>query len=212
MMSNNIEIPDGFIVFISGVPGVGKTTISYELLKKCNRFRIIEETDLVREILRGYNDYLKIKFGNDITFLLNRINITDHNKLLSLKEAKLQSEIMKNSFEHIIKRQQRKGIPTIINGVHIIPEVLLDIAENITFINLFVTNENILQERIEKRNPSSYMLSHIPFIFQTNNDLYVSTKNLMSEAYNVFNVNVTDLSISETIEEIISCIGMIQKS
>lgn len=26
-----LEIPKGLIVFISGVPGVGKTTISYEL-------------------------------------------------------------------------------------------------------------------------------------------------------------------------------------
>ena len=63
---NNYEsmIPDGLIVFISGVPGVGKTTISYELLKNIGKFRIIEETDLVREILRGYNNYLKLKFGS----------------------------------------------------------------------------------------------------------------------------------------------------
>ena len=55
--SNNveIEIPDGFIGFISGAPGVGKTTISYELSKRVCVFRIIEKTNLVREILRGYN-------------------------------------------------------------------------------------------------------------------------------------------------------------
>ena len=55
LVQNNyecFEIPEGFIVFISGVPGVGKTTISYELLKRCNSFRIIEETDLIREVLR----------------------------------------------------------------------------------------------------------------------------------------------------------------
>jgi len=27
----NDELPKGFIVFISGVPGVGKTTVSYEM-------------------------------------------------------------------------------------------------------------------------------------------------------------------------------------
>ena len=55
-MNNKIEevrIPDGFVVFISGVPGVGKTTISYELLKKRAEFRIVQETDLIREVLRG---------------------------------------------------------------------------------------------------------------------------------------------------------------
>ena len=50
--SNNI-IPDNLIIFVSGVPGMGKTTISYELLKKFSKFRIIEETDLIREILTG---------------------------------------------------------------------------------------------------------------------------------------------------------------
>ena len=29
-------IPDNLVVFICGVPGMGKTTISYELLKKLN--------------------------------------------------------------------------------------------------------------------------------------------------------------------------------
>ena len=211
-MSNNIEItlPDGFIVFISGVPGVGKTTISYELLKKYNKFRIIEETDLIREILRGYNEYLTIKFGDDITFALDKINITDHNKLLSLDEAKTQCKIMKSSYEHIIKRQQRKGISSIINGVHIIPEILINIAENIVFINLYVTNENKIQERIKKRNPNSYMLTYIPFIFQTNNDLYAITKKLIPKFKNVFNVNVTDLDVNETVQEIVNCIRKMQ--
>ena len=36
-------IPDNLVVFICGVPGMGKTTISYELLKKYDKFRIIEE-------------------------------------------------------------------------------------------------------------------------------------------------------------------------
>ena len=60
-------IPEGFVLFISGVPGVGKTTISYELLKKINAFRIIEETDLIREILLGYNEYLRTEFNNQQT-------------------------------------------------------------------------------------------------------------------------------------------------
>lgn len=210
-MSNNIEIiPDGFIVFISGVPGVGKTTISYELLKKYNKFRIIEETDLIREVLRGYNEFLNLKFGTDIMFALDKINITDHNKLLSLDEAKTQCKIMKSSFKNIIKRQQRKGIASIINGVHIIPEILIDIAENIVFINLYVTNENKIKERIKKRNPNSYMLSYIPSIFQTNNDLCANTKELIPKYNNVFNVNVTDLDESETVEVIINCIRKMQ--
>ena len=214
-MLNNHEIiqptviPDGFIVFISGVPGVGKTTISYELLKRYNKFRIIEETDLTREILRGYNEYLKSEFGNRIDALLEKVRITDHTKLLSIDEAKEQCEIMKNSFEKIVDRQQRKGIASIINGVHVIPEVLNGIADNhnIIYLNLYVTNECVLYERIVNRNPTSYMLKHIDFIFQTNNNLYFNTSKLTSKTSHIFNIDVTHINIEDTIKEVINCIA-----
>lgn len=208
-INQNITIPDGLIIFISGVPGMGKTTISYELLKRINKFRIIEETDLIREVLRGYNDYLKFEFGNQLDFVFDKIQITDHTKLLSFEEAKLQCKTMKCSFKKIVARQQRKGIATIINGVHVIPEILNDIAKNnnIIFINLYVTNEYEIYKRISKRDSNSYMLEHIPFIFQTNNELYLNTEKISLKYHNIFNVNVTNLSIDNTVKKIISCIN-----
>ena len=208
-MKNNLEITisNGLVVFISGVPGVGKTTVSYELLKRYEQFRIIEETDLIREILRGYNDYLKTSLGDEINPMINTIEISDHNKLLSLEDAKVQCKIMKKSFEEIVKRQQRKGINTIINGVHIIPELLFNISKYIVFINLYVTDERIIKERIKNRNPDSYMLDFIPFIYKTNIELYNSTKEIALKTNNVFNLNVTDLDINQTLAEIQRCIS-----
>lgn len=138
-----INIPGGLILFISGVPGVGKTTISYELLKRIEQFRIIEETDLMRDILRGYNDFLTKEFGSRASIIFDSIKISDHNKLLTLDEAKAQCRIMKNSIEQIVLRQQRKSIATIINGVHIIPEILQEITSysNVIFINLYISDE-----------------------------------------------------------------------
>ena len=210
----NVDIPDGFVVFISGVPGVGKTTISYELLKKFDKFRIIEETDLIREVLRGYNKYLINEYGNRIDFIFDKINITDHTKLLSLNEAIEQCNFMKNSFEEIISRQQRKGIASIINGVHVIPEILNGIGENhnIIYINLYVNNEHELHQRILNRNPTSYMLNHIPFIFNTNNELYSSTDKLVQKTSHIFNIDVTNLSIDATIKEITYCIYNVIKN
>lgn len=206
---NEEIVPDGLIIFISGVPGMGKTTISYELLKHFSKFRIIEETDLIREVLRGYNDYLKNEFGNQMDFIFDKIHITDHKKLLSFEEAKFQCQIMKQSFKQILSRQQRKGIATIINGVHVIPEVLMDIAEskNLIFINLYVTNEHEIYKRISKRDSTSYMLEHIPFIFQTNKDLHFSTEKISLEYPNIFNIDVTELSIDNTIKKIVDCIN-----
>lgn len=206
---NEEIVPDGLIIFISGVPGMGKTTISYELLKHFSKFRIIEETDLIREVLRGYNDYLKNEFGNQMDFIFDKIHITDHKKLLSFEEAKVQCQIMKQSFKQILSRQQRKGIATIINGVHVIPEILMDIAEskNLIFVNLYVTNEHEIYKRISKRDSTSYMLKHIPFIFQTNKDLHFSTEKISLEYPNIFNIDVTELSIDNTIKKIVDCIN-----
>lgn len=209
METNNLFIPDGFIVFVSGVPGVGKTTISYELLRRFDKFRIIEETDLIRETLRGYNEFIKSEFGDLGNSIFNKIQITDHTKLLTFDEAKEQCTIMKHSFEQIIARQQRKGIPTILNGVHIIPEVLNGIAQNqnVIYINLYVTNKETIYNRIVNRNPSSYMLNDIPLIFQTNNDLFESTEKLIKNGNKLFNnIDVTFLKIDDTINAIKECI------
>ena len=40
-INQELIIPDGLIVFISGVPGVGKTTISYEILKKIEKGHVM---------------------------------------------------------------------------------------------------------------------------------------------------------------------------
>mgnify|MGYP000066168889 FL=1 len=203
------RVPDGFIVFISGVPGVGKTTTSYELLRRCKEFRIIEETDLIREVLRGYNAYLGSQFPQLSSEIGEKIKITDHTKLLSLSEAKQQCEIMLSSFEYIVVRQQRKGIPSIINGVHVIPEILNGLANNhnIIYINLYVNSEQELYKRLVNRNPQSYMLEHIPLIFKTNVDLYCSTTNLTNDTPYLFNnIDITNMSVDETLSEIIKLI------
>jgi len=204
----NHKIPNGFIVFISGVPGVGKTTISYNLLKKYNEFRIIEETDLIREILRGYNEYLieNYKFAQNLS---SDITITDHKKLLTLNEAIVQCNHMKKSLEKIIERQQRKGISTIVNGVHIIPSVLNGIAnnKNVIFINLYLENEHDIYTRILNRDPNSYMLNHTDMINSTNKDLCEDTEKLQKQYPYLFNnINITNLSIEETIELVMNCI------
>ena len=200
-----IEIPEGFIVFISGVPGVGKTTISYELLKRFNTFRIIEETDLIREVLRGYNSFLNQEFPKQSYDILSKVKITDHTKLLSLEEAIQQCNIMRSSFESIVDRQKRKGISSIINGVHIVPETLNGLAENrnVIYINLYVTNEHALYNRLFNRNPESYMINHVSFIYKANIDLYTSTEKLSAKFPYLFNnVDVTELSVDETITKI----------
>jgi len=203
------RIPNGLILLISGVPGVGKTTISYNLLKQLPEFRIIEETDILRDALRGYSAMLVQKYGTALEEILRDTEIYSNQKLLSFSEAKQQCCLMKTSIEYIIARQQRKGICTIINGVHIVPEVLVELLNNplIRFVNLYVTSEENLQERLKKRDSSSYMLQHIPFIYNTNIDLLNSTQKLASvHSHSVFNINVTSLDVDMTIQQVLTYI------
>lgn len=203
------DIPGGFVVFISGVPGVGKTTVSYELLKMFDCFRIIEETDLIRETLRGYNEYIENEFKDRASFLFERINITDHTILLTFEEAKQQCAIMKNSLNKIVQRQQRKGISSIINGVHIVPEALCGLFENknVIFINLHICSEQVLHSRLTLRDPMSYMLNHISLIYKTNRELFISTQRASEKNKYLFhNIDVTSSSINETLESVVTCI------
>ena len=110
----------------------------------------------------------------------------------------------------IIKRQQRKRIPSIINGVHIVPEILNGIVKNnnIKFINLYINNKDVLYFRQSMRNEQKYM-SYIDLSFETNCRLYNSTVLLQNKYPNIFfNIDVTYLDINQSIEKAISFITL----
>lgn len=196
-MYKSYILPKNLVLFISGVPGVGKTTISYELLKKYPEFRLVEETDVIREILRGYNDQL--------TSIHNFTpeSIYAHDIFLSYEMAKQQCRIMRNSIINIVKRQQRKEIPSIINGVHIIPEELYAHLpnSNIIYLNLYIDSETALWNRLKMRNPEKYKSECVPFLYQTNVDLKNSLIRIQKLCKS-YSINVSMSSIQETLLEI----------
>lgn len=69
------------------------------------------------------------------------------------------------SLINIIKRQQRKQIPSIINGVHIIPEELYAHTSfpNILYIILYVDSEDALWNHLKNRDPQKYTYQCVPF-------------------------------------------------
>ena len=197
-MNKEYTLPSKLIVFISGIPGVGKTTISYELLKKYKDFRLVEETDVIREILRGYNLHMSSIYN------LMPQDIYSHEVFLSYEMAKQQCNIMKNSILNIVKRQQRKEIPSIINGVHIIPEVLYPFLpqSNILYINLYVDSKEALWNRLKLRNPKKYIPECIPYLYQANIDLHNSLNCIPRDLGISYSINVSALSVQETLSEI----------
>ena len=214
-IGNKPNIPGGLIVFISGVPGVGKTTISYELLRRYNEFRIIQETDLIREILRGYNEHLEDTVGdtNIINILRKKVYIPDHMKIFNYEELKIQCSTMKRPIEKIIMRQQRKGISSIINGVHIIPEILNGIAQNknVVYINLYISTKEALQARLSSRNVQKYM-PYLDVSFEANCALYKSVLDLAQKFPHIFqSINVTNLTVDQVVDRTIDFIELSQR-
>ena len=96
-----LQVPKDTIVFISGVPGSGKTTVAYELFKNYCDFRIVEETDIIREILRGYRKHLAL-MGISIPD-----EITPHNVFLDYATASRQCEYMKEK-----EKRQKENLLT----------------------------------------------------------------------------------------------------
>lgn len=197
-MDKRYCLPRDLIILISGVPGVGKTTISFELLKRYKEFRLVEETDIIREVLRGYNGYLSS------TYKSLQEDIYPHNVFLSYDMAKQQCKIMKNSIINIIKRQQRKSIPSIINGVHIIPEELyLSLPfPNILYINLYIDSKEDLWNRLKDRDSQKYKLDCVSCLYQTNVDLKSSIDKIPKNICKIYSINISSLSIDETLFKI----------
>lgn len=198
LMNQDFNLPQDLVLLISGVPGVGKTTISYELLKRYEEFRLVEETDIIREILRGYNTYISSEYK------LEPDNIYPHDIFLSYDMTKQQCQIMKESILNIINRQKRKKIPTIINGVHIIPEELYLCTphSNVLFINLYIDSMEALWKRLKHRNPEKYTTDCLPILYQTNKELNNSLQFISRNFCKAYSVNVTNLTIEETLSVI----------
>lgn len=191
------------IILISGVPSAGKTTISYELLRRINCFRIVQETDILREILRGYNQFLVESLPN----IAPKIDyLAPHTELLSYNKAKSQCKIMKNSIIEVINRQNRKQISTIICGVHIIPEILYeDInSTNVKYINLYFDCKEDLYSHLKTRDTDKYGKKSVDFLYNMNVKLQNNFSSLQFQYPHMFtSINVGKLTVEETIDFII---------
>lgn len=197
-MDKEYVLPQDLIVFISGVPGVGKTTISNELLNTHKEFRLVEETDIIREVIRGYGSYLT-EVG-----ILHSEDIYPHNIFLSYEMATRQCHIMKNSIINIVKRQQRKQIPSIINGVHIIPEELYAHMpfSNVLYFILYVDSEEVLWMRLKNRDSQKYTHNCVPVLYKTNVELQNSIQRIPQKSCRLYSINVSSLSVENTIMRI----------
>lgn len=151
-------IPRGFIIFITGTNGVGKTTIANRLAKKIGIESVIEINDL-REALRSREDIFinanktdEYELLKASSYLSDGIEVDDNGHLLIGYEG--QCEIMTRTILSLVKRKQKNNHSAIFEGINIMPSHLVkaDIQSRyILFVYLNVTPEKLLQKRLDMK-------------------------------------------------------------
>lgn len=159
------------IFLISGVPCAGKTTISFKL-NYSKKYLIVQEGDIIRSAMRGYQESL-IKKG----FQFREKDILPIHGLLNNYQTILdENDNFINAFYEVILRQKRKGISTIINGFNLMNrkiDYFLEVKD-LYFVYLHFNKIETIKERLKKRNSDVdiKLLSQIDNIWEINNRYY----------------------------------------
>lgn len=207
------------ILVLTGVSCVGKTTTAYEIIQRNSIFRRVSELDIIRAILRtnvsemkSYGYITEEQVSKRYEALFSSLTFSDYGC------AKKQSEILLPYVKEIILRQQRRKIPTVIEGAGIVPSTYFPnnvplewLNEYVIFVNLHLASE---QEHLVRRY-SRCLERNYEYNKSTNQSivnnirenksqvLHSETSVLSKKISNVFSVDVTGLSSKEVSEHII---------
>jgi len=218
-----MNIPNDLTILLSGVPCVGKTTTAYNLIKKYPAFRRVSELDIIRTVIRSVIKNLETK------------NVLSHEDLQSnysalfeaLSEQDLsvsieQSKLLLPYIADIVRRQQYRRMPSIIEGSCIVPSTFFDqgnpkpgFENNVYFINLYLSNiEEHIARRIErcaerkKYEETTASREKIIRIRNTKNlQLHEDTLNLSMINNKVYSFDISHMSQNEVIENIIKIVS-----
>lgn len=205
-------IPKDVILMLSGVSCVGKTTVAYEIVKNYPVFRRVSEFDLLRTVVRTAYEYLAKEAYIDKNELTSKYSalfesITSSN----FDITKLQSEQLLPYVKEIVLRQQRRRIPTIIEGAGIVPNTYFPsnqplswLNNHVIFINLYISDE---EEHISRRRSRSEERGYHESVSKTeiiisqsraekNQLLHIQTVELQQIFKNVFSLDVSSCSPS----------------
>lgn len=217
-----MNIPKDAILMLSGVSCVGKTTAAYEIVKNYPEFRRVSEYDLIRTVVRTAYKYLAEETDINKNELINKYNALFESITSSNFEiTKLQSEQMLPYVKEIILRQQRRRIPTIIEGTGIIPSTyfpnnqpLAWLTKQVVFINLYISDEeeHIFRRKLrsEERDYHESISKTELIICQTraekNQLLHTQAINLHQIFNNVFSLDISNCTPSHTASKIMEVV------
>lgn len=215
-------LADDTILILTGVPCIGKTTVAYQIIRQFPFFRRVIEMDTVSDTVRATLNNLtddkllrKDIVDGEYFALFESITIRD------LNVTKSQAQKLLPYVKALILRQQKRKLPTIIEGAEIIPEQFFPdkkplkwLNENVLFINLYISNEKEQRKRrnnryLERKYPSEYdeiIKQESLVIKEKNLALHAETLSLSKVCPNVFSVDISDLSPEKLAERILQIV------
>lgn len=187
------------IIFLSGMPGVGKSTLAHSILRNNLDYIIIEEVDIIREALRAFinSNEKNINISNENKNIINKASYE-----ITYNEYINQCKLLQPSIIGICNRLQRKNIPVIIEGVNLDyismfdnPKISLNTFKNYICINIHISNKKIYQSRLSKKY-QKYGAPNIDFwdeIIYRSEFCYCKLNNyiLQHPQYNIFNIDLS---------------------
>lgn len=213
------DIPNDLIILISGASCVGKTTVAHYLLELISAFRNVIEMDIIRTAARSI-----VKDATNITpMIAENIYFRKYKALFaSTKDGdygvyKEQASFFVGSVREIVRRQQSRKIPTIIEGINIVPSLYfvddmpIDGFQNhILFVNLYLSKES---EHIRRRtlrckernytDDSAMILNTVKKIRESKNELlHLECTRLSGQNDNVFSIDTADKTVEDVARQI----------
>ena len=216
------RIAENTILILSGVPCVGKTSAAHNITRICPDFQCVCELDIITAVIRTTLDNLANEgllpedaINDGYSELYKSLTVSD------LGTTKAHSKRLIPYIKEIIRHQQSRKIPTIIEGSGIIPDLFFPDGEpfewldsNIIFVNLYISDKH--QQRVRRSN--RYLEREYPEAYSEiirREDLVINEKNvaLHSEALslsashpNVFSIDTAYLTSCEVAEKIINIV------
>lgn len=199
LQKKRVKIPLELVLIISGMPGVGKTTLALNLVKKYCEFRSLNQMNLLRFATRYFSEEPD-NFGV----------LQEGLRFQTYEEGKLHMLKLAPVIKTFAERQLEKKIPTIIEGIDFYPPCLLLNNKNevffdkVLFINLYCSRESTHYSRLRKRevqrqqNPTT-VDAYFSNIRKKNALLHEDI--LQLEAVNARSIDVADLNERQVLRE-----------
>lgn len=192
-----------FAIFLSGVPGTGKTTLAMKLAERLKIDQVVS-TDTIRFVLRSVSDESK----NPILFGVSHDSwryFGEKNAQNIWKGFSAHCEFIFPVMVYMINKSFEEGRSIIFEGVHITPAFL----KGLDFFNIFsffisVSEDSVLRERYLMKN-ASRSIPHNGW--EKNFDVIRFIEHKILEEKNCFDKVIENKDVLESINQILEAIN-----